>query len=46
MKAAEFDRRFDAGEDISKEVDWLKARRPNAADVNADSQSTSKGQDR
>lgn len=28
MKAAEFDRRFDAGEDISKEVDWLKARRP------------------
>ena len=29
MKAAEFDRRFDAGEDMSADVDWSKARRLN-----------------
>lgn len=29
MKATEFDRKFDDGEDISKDVDWSKARRPN-----------------
>ena len=29
MKAAEFDRRFNAGEDISNEMDWKEARRPN-----------------
>ncbi len=29
MKAGEFERRFDAGEDVSGEVDWDKARRPN-----------------
>ena len=29
MKAREFDRKFDAGEDVSGEVDWDKARRPN-----------------
>ena len=31
MKASEFDRKFDAGEDISGEVDWSKARRPSLA---------------
>ncbi|MGO8241240.1 type II toxin-antitoxin system BrnA family antitoxin [Rhizobium ruizarguesonis] len=31
MKATEFDRRFDAGEDMSGEVDWSKAQRPNLA---------------
>lgn len=31
MKAGEFERRFDAGEDVSGEVDWDKARRPNLA---------------
>lgn len=31
MKASEFDRKFDAGEDISGDVDWSKARRPNLA---------------
>ena len=29
MKAGEFERRFDAGEDVSGEVDWDKGRRPN-----------------
>ncbi|MEQ9490972.1 MAG: CopG family transcriptional regulator [Alphaproteobacteria bacterium] len=29
MKANEFDRKFDAGEDVSAAVDWSKARRPN-----------------
>ena len=29
MKANEFDRRFDAGEDVSEHLDWAKARRPN-----------------
>ena len=28
ISAEEFDRRFDAGEDISEYVDWSKARRP------------------
>ena len=30
MRAAEFDRRFDAGEDMDPYVDWSTARRPNA----------------
>jgi hypothetical protein len=29
MKARDFDQKFDAGADISGEVDWGKARRPN-----------------
>jgi hypothetical protein len=29
MKAREFDKKFDAGEDIDELVDWTKARRPN-----------------
>jgi len=29
MKAAEFDVKFDAGEDISDTVDWSQAQRPN-----------------
>ena len=29
MKANEFDKAFDAGEDVSDAVDWSKARRPN-----------------
>ena len=29
MKTAEFDRRFDAGEDVSDQVDWESARRVN-----------------
>lgn len=29
MKASEFDKRFDAGEDIDAEIDWGKAQRPN-----------------
>ena len=29
MKTAEFDRRFDAGEDMSEQVDWESARRVN-----------------
>ncbi len=29
MKATEFDRKFDKGEDVSEHVDWLKAKRPN-----------------
>ena len=31
MKALHFDEKFDAGEDVSGEVDWKKARRPNLA---------------
>ena len=31
MKARQFDEAFDAGEDVSGEVDWKKARRPNLA---------------
>ncbi len=29
MKATEFDKKFDAGEDMSAEVDWSRARRLN-----------------
>ena len=29
MKATEFDRKFDAGEDVSGHVDWSKGKRPN-----------------
>ncbi len=29
MKATEFDERFDAGEDMSADVDWSRARRLN-----------------
>ena len=29
MKATEFDREFDAGEDVSGHVDWSKGKRPN-----------------
>ncbi|MGY6627801.1 MAG: type II toxin-antitoxin system BrnA family antitoxin [Oceanicaulis sp.] len=29
MKANEFDKAFDTGEDVSDAVDWSKARRPN-----------------
>lgn len=38
MKAIEFDKRFDAGEDVSNAVDWSKATRPNtqARRVNVD----------
>lgn len=38
MKASEFDRRFDDGDDISSELDWDKARRRNveAKRVNVD----------
>jgi len=31
MKARQFDEKFDAGEDVSGEIDWEKARRPNLA---------------
>ncbi len=31
MKTADFDIKFDAGEDISAAVDWSKAHRPNEA---------------
>lgn len=31
MKATEFDRRFDEGEDIDDALDWSQASRPNAA---------------
>lgn len=31
MKAHEFDEKFDAGEDVSGDIDWDKARRPNLA---------------
>lgn len=29
MKATEFDKKFDAGEDVSGVIDWSQARRPN-----------------
>jgi hypothetical protein len=29
MKARDFDAKFDAGADVSGDVDWTKARRPN-----------------
>jgi hypothetical protein len=29
MKASDFDEKFDAGKDVSDDVDWTKARRPN-----------------
>jgi len=29
MKARDFDQKFDAGADVSGDVDWTKARRPN-----------------
>ena len=29
MKARDFDEKFDAGADVSGDVDWSKARRPN-----------------
>lgn len=29
MKATEFDRKFDDGEDMGDEVDWSRAERPN-----------------
>jgi hypothetical protein len=31
MKALHFDEKFDAGEDLSGDVDWERARRPNLA---------------
>ena len=31
MKAREFDEKFEIGEDVSGDVDWEKARRPNLA---------------
>ena len=31
MKARQFDEAFDAGEDVSGEIDWQKAQRPNLA---------------
>ena len=36
ITTAEFDRRFDAGEDISDYLDFSKARRPNRQRVNVD----------
>jgi hypothetical protein len=38
MKAREFDRAFEAGEDVEGAIDWSKARRPNveARRVNVD----------
>ena len=38
MKATEFDRKFDEGEDLDDHVDWSRARRPNtqAKRVNVD----------
>ena len=38
MKARDLDRKFDAGEDISRAIEWSKARRPNreAKRVNVD----------
>jgi hypothetical protein len=38
MKAREFDRAFEAGEDVEGTIDWEKARRPNveARRVNVD----------
>mgnify|MGYP003582224518 FL=1 len=29
MKATEFDKKFDAGENVSGAIDWSQARRPN-----------------
>lgn len=29
MKASEFDKAFDAGQDVSDAIDWSQARRPN-----------------
>ncbi|MFN4100245.1 MAG: type II toxin-antitoxin system BrnA family antitoxin [Pararhodobacter sp.] len=29
MKATEFDKAFDAGEDVNEAIDWSQARRPN-----------------
>ena len=29
MKASEFDKKFDAGEDVSDTIDWSQARRRN-----------------
>jgi hypothetical protein len=29
MKARDFDEKFDAGADVSADIDWAKARRPN-----------------
>ena len=29
MKATEFDKKFDVGEDVSGAIDWSQARRPN-----------------
>lgn len=29
MKATEFEKKFDAGEDVSGAIDWSQARRPN-----------------
>ena len=29
MKTTEFDKKFDAGEDVSGAIDWSQARRPN-----------------
>jgi len=31
LKATEFDRAFDKGEDVSDHVDWSQTRRPNVA---------------
>jgi len=38
MKATEFDRKFDDGEDVDEDVDWSRGRRPNtqAKRVNVD----------
>ncbi len=38
MKASEFDRRFEAGEDVTAHVDWSRSRHPNheAKRVNVD----------
>ena len=38
MKASEFDKKFDAGDDVAGDADWSKARRPNleARRVNVD----------
>jgi hypothetical protein len=38
MKAREFEKKFDAGEDVSGDIDWVQARRPNlvARRVNVD----------
>ncbi|WP_439546465.1 type II toxin-antitoxin system BrnA family antitoxin [Sandarakinorhabdus sp.] len=29
MKATDLDKRFDAGEDVSDQIDWLRSKRPN-----------------